>query len=544
MVLELDGAAAFETDSERVVWEGFRAALGPQDALAANVRIADRLGDHEIDVVVGLAGFGIATIEVKGGKVWHADGSWWIDRRGVETRIDPEGQARRSRFALRRLLDRHPEWARRRYRGLHFVALPHVVLDDDYDLPDLPRWMMLDRTDLQRLVPRLKEAFTRQQNENPAPDAADVALAWSLLGGRGLPQKSLLSELAEREDQVDLLTAPQAVLLDSLAAHRRMEVRGGAGSGKTWLAVEKVRRLARDGERVALICYSRGLATYLRRRVAQLPAKERPAYVGTFHEMGQSWGAPQGADDDSDFWETRLPAAMAGLAAALPPQERFDSVVVDEAQDFADGWWTAVLAGLADPGTGGLFCFADQGQRIFSRQGTPGVELLEVELTENLRNTQAIAATFGSLTQGQMRYRGPHGAPVRFVPCATEDALGVADDEAVKLLGEGWPAASVALLSTGARHPVQIERQACGQESYWESFWDDGDLFYGHVLGFKGLERPALVLAVNGFRDPERAKEMLYVGLSRARDLLVVCADPALIRECGGDGVSRRLGGR
>ena len=73
------------------------------------------------------------------------------------------------------------------------------------------------------------------------------------------------------------------------------------------------------------------------------------------------------------------------------------------------------------------------------------------------------------------------------------------------------------------------------------AYWADDDLFYGHVLGFKGLERPAVVLAVNGFRDEERAREMLYVGLSRARDLLVVCGDLELIRRVGGDGVAHRL---
>jgi ATP-dependent exoDNAse (exonuclease V) alpha subunit len=34
---------------------------------------------------------------------------------------------------------------------------------------------------------------------------------------------------------------------------------------------------------------------------------------------------------------------------------------------------------------------------------------------------------------------------------------------------------------------------------------------------------------------------MLYVGLSRARDLLVVCGDLALIRRHAGEGVARRL---
>ena len=61
-------------------------------------------------------------------------------------------------------------------------------------------------------------------------------------------------------------------------------------------------------------------------------------------------------------------------------------------------------------------------------------------------------------------------------------------------------------------------------------FWEGDDVFYGHVLGFKGLERPAVILAVNGFREE-----------ARARDLLVVCGDLDLIRRVGGEGVVQRL---
>ena len=141
-----------------------------------------------------------------------------------------------------------------------------------------------------------------------------------------------------------------------------------------------------------------------------------------------------------------------------------------------------------------------------------------------------------------MKARGLSGVPVRFVPCTSEQAVDVADDVAAALLeDEDWPPESVALLTTHQRHPVQRERQAQGQDAYWATFWDDEDLFYGHVLGFKRLERPAVVLAVNGFRDEARAREMLYVDLSRARDLLVVCGDLDLIRRFGGEGVAQRL---
>lgn len=100
----------------------------------------------------------------------------------------------------------------------------------------------------------------------------------------------------------------------------------------------------------------------------------------------------------------------------------------------------------------------------------------------------------------------------------------------------------VALLTTGSRHPEQIERQAAGHGSYWESFWDAEQVFCGHVLGFKGLERSAVVLVVNDEgREFERSRERLYVGLSRARDELVVCGDPAFIREVGGPELASRL---
>ena len=284
-----------------------------------------------------------------------------------------------------------------------------------------------------------------------------------------------------------------------------------------------------------------GLAEFLRRRVATWRPKERPAYVGTFHGLGIDWGVPAGTDDDSGYWEHRLPDQMVALAGALPEDQRFDAVVIDEAQDFAESWWPAVVAALRSPDDGELYVFAGERQRVFARQGRPTVALTPFNLNENLRKTKQIAGTFGSLTPTRMRNRGGNGVPVRFVPCASEDAVAAADDAADALLEEGWPHEAVALLTTYHRHPVQVERQQDGQDSYWKTFWEGDDLFYGHVLGFKGLERPAVVLAVNGFRDEARAREMLYVGLSRARDLLVVCGDLELIRRVGGEAVVRRL---
>jgi hypothetical protein len=531
----------FESHAERLFAEALVDQLPDDAVLVCGQRFSDRREDREADLIVAWPGLGIAVIEVKGGSVSLRDGEWRQHGGGIDKRIRPVEQARVCKYLLRDYLRKDGRWTAGDPRMTHLVALPTTTLPEDFAAPDAPRWLVLDREDLPRAAGRIAAALRQLEQDVAAPTAEDVDRLVECLAGVGIPQQDLVAGLHEREAECDLLTRDQARVLDMLEGNSRVEIRGGAGSGKTWLALEKARRLTAEGQRVAVMCYSRGLAEFLKRRVATWPTKQQPAYVGTFHNLGIGWGVPAGSDDDSTYWEEFLPGEMVALAGALPEPERFDAIVIDEAQDFAESWWPAVVASLRSPDDGCLYVFADEGQRVFARQGRPTVALTPINLTENLRNTKQIAGTFGSLTTSQMKNRGGNGVPVRFIQCGTDDALGTADDAIEALLDDGWPYEAVALLTTYRRHPEQAARQKAGPESYWSSFWDDEDVFYGHVLGFKGLERPAVVLAVNGFRDEARAREMLYVGLSRARDLLVVCGDLELIRRVGGEAVARRL---
>jgi hypothetical protein len=131
---------------------------------------------------------------------------------------------------------------------------------------------------------------------------------------------------------------------------------------------------------------------------------------------------------------------------------------------------------------------------------------------------------------------------VRYLPSSTQDAVARADDAVERLMEEGWEPGQIALLTTGSRHPVQKELvELYGYDGYWDEFFAASDVFYGHVLGFKGLERPVVVLAVNGFGAAERARQLLYVGLSRGRSLLVVVGDGGEIWDAGGPEVWERL---
>ena len=536
-------------DTERRVWTVLVDQLGDGDLVIAGQRVTDRLKDHEIDFVVAIEGAGIVCVEVKGGEVTH-NGQVWLQRlhSGQIKTIDPVRQVRQGRYALRDFIEKDPRWTQGRVRWNHVVVLPNSQFAPDFALADCPRWMVIDRDDFPNVVALIRDIAHQQEEELPLLTAKGIDELRTALGGRGLPQRDVVARALENEDAADILTDRQAAILDAIQLLTRVEIRGGAGSGKTFMAIEQARRLANRGQRVALLCYSHGLASYLKRITSTWSRRQQPGYVGEFHALGIAWGAAEGPAESernaaaAQFFEHDLPVQMLELANGLPDGHRFDSVVIDEAQDFADSWWEPLLAAMRDPETGGIYVFSDEGQRVFDRKGTPPIPLVPLILEQNIRNTRQIARAFEPLVDHPMRLLGADGPDVRFVPCTRDNAFDVGDDQIEALLIEGWRPEDVALLTTGSRHPEQIARQTEGNAAYWDSFWDAEQVFYGHVLGFKGLERRAVVLIVNDKSVFERSPERLYVGLSRARDQLVVCADPAFIAEVGGRDLVRRLG--
>ena len=548
MAITLPDDPRLASATERRVWAALGEQLADGDLVIAGQRVTDHLKDHEIDFLVAIEGAGIVCVEVKGGEVTH-NGRDWLQHlhTGRVKTIEPVRQVRQARYALRDFIEKDPRWTQGRVRWNHIVVLPNSDFSQDFALTDCPRWMVVDRDDFPNLVARIRDVAHSQKPDLPLLTAAGIEQLRTALGGRGLPQRDVVARALHNEDAADILTDQQAVILTATRLLNRVEVRGGAGSGKTFMAVEQARRLANAGQRVALICYSHGLASYLKRITAGWSRRQRPGYVGEFHDLGIDWGAETGPDESErnaateQYFEHDLPARMLELAATLPDGRRFDSIVIDEAQDFADSWWDPILAALRDPDTGGIYLYSDEGQRVFDRTGTPPVPLVPLILDHNIRNTRQIATAFGPLVDHPMRFLGGEGPEVRFVACERDQAHEVGDDQVDVLLDAGWRPEDVALLTTGSRHQEQKNRQAEGNAAYWDSFWDVDQVFYGHVLGFKGLERRAVVLVVDDEKVVERSSERLYVGLSRAREQLVVCGDPAMIAEIGGPDLARRL---
>ena len=532
----------FRSDAEKRVWQALRAKLRDSDVLLHGIHFSDSGGDSEVDLIV-LMPEGFATVEVKGGRVWFEDAVWQQGTPDGVKSLDLEAQAIGHKHRVGKYLA--ARWSSGRPRMQHLVALPDVTLGESDPTPGLPRGLIVDKNQLADAAGIVFDSLNQYMTGQPKtpPGEQGVAQAAQILAGRGDAQQQLAHRLAAVEEEVQRLTEEQFLILETAQRIPRVEVTGGPGTGKTWMAVEQARRWTRERKRTGFVCFSRGLAAWVNRIVAGWPDKQRRLmWVGTFHSLGHQWGVrfPEDlAADDTHFWETTFLEQMSQLAGTQ--DQVFDALVVDEAQDFADDWWPVLLQGLAEPSESPVMVFSDEQQRVFDRSSQPLPGLVPLRANRNMRNSAQIARTFQPLVDERQTVVGLTGPPPRFIECSTDDAVGVADDAAVALLDEGWQPQDVVLLTTHHRHPMQLELTRNDKDDYWSLLGDNEDIFYCTVAGFKGLERSAVVLALDGFRNSELARQTLLVGLSRARDQLIVCGNSDDLRAAVGDQVVDRL---
>jgi len=142
---------------------------------------------------------------------------------------------------------------------------------------------------------------------------------------------------------------------------------------------------------------------------------------------------------------------------------------------------------------------------------------------DNIRNSRQIAELAAKFAETKVIARGPTSFEIEYIEADPKHVMDAADDAVSQLTDqEFWIPGEIALLTTKNRHPVHSEIINRDKQGYWQEFWHGDSVFYGTVGGFKGLERPVIVLVLNGFHNAGDYREFLYAGITRARDKLVV----------------------
>ena len=511
----------FDNEGEQKVFDLLQASLGDRAVILSNLKLTDpQSGDIEIDFVVLIEGQGAMIIEVKGGNVTYNGQKWIQSDRTGSREIDPHAQVVKNTYSFRNFLRNN--WRYGNLKGEWFIVTPDSTMGSIY-IPSVPRERIIDRAELPTLVSRISQVLISDQSRH-APRQSDwIDRALEVFKGLSQFDTDRDAFLNNNYIYVKQMTHERREILDLFKDNQRIYVKGPAGSGKTWLAFEQALQWTREGLRVGILVYNRGLASYMQRKCEELPEESRPAHVSTFHQfalkLGSGEGSMEGFVTDWASHESQILNAI----NKLPEKEKFDAWVVDEAQDFQDEWWGVVRASLKNPDQGRMAIFGDPAQAVYGKQGHPDGFFAQITLAENLRNSQQIASASEKYTNAPVVARGPYGYEVEYIEVESEDdVLAAADDAVARLADEElWNLGEIALLTTKHRHPIQAEK-SYDKDAYWAELWQESDVFYGTVMGFKGLERSVVVMAVNGFHDDANIREVMYVGMTRARDRLVI----------------------
>lgn len=559
MIPELSEAqlAELPSQAEAKVYRAFRDGLPADFVVFFQVgwilrREEEQAKDGETDFLVCHPDLGYLCVEVKGGGVGFDShsGDWFsVDRHQQKHPINnPINQALKAKYSIRSKLNEHQRWKdlapHNVLRG-HAVFFPDVGNASVLSRPDMPATLIGCSKDLQSPKSWIDAAFAYWGND---------ASSFTALGRRGLDvlrdvfARSFVvtplvsSQLAEQEARRLVLTKDQIRVLDFLRSHRRVAVSGGAGTGKTVLALEKARRLAAEGFKTLLTCYNRQLADYLSTICGATPNLDVMSFHQLCHRQVERANRASGRDlvaeakvtyPGKDLYEVQLPNALGYSLDILP--DRYDAIVCDEGQDFREEFWVPLELLLMDYETSPLYVFYDDNQNIYARAGTFPIRDEPFSLTTNCRNTAPIHVA---------AYRHYKGVPVS-PPDIQGDELHFEesanrDPQATKInvlivdlvAKQGVSPGDITVLIADALHKAEyyaaLRRLPLPRPASWleEGVRGSNTVLIDTIQRFKGLESPIVILWGLDTIDLSRNQELLYVGMSRAKSLLVIVGKP------------------
>jgi len=295
--------------------------------------------DFELDLVLAHRELGVLDLEVKSHQVSIEAGEW-VSSRGP-LRPQPYDQARHNAYELR-------GWLRDRCGAPrldvdHAVAFPNTAARLAPLPPGIRPQQLITAEELDDLDDALERLMTSRPANRPLGEDLFERIVGSLRPDATVSWDPLARARRAR-DRLEDICAERVRAVATLDVNRRGAGSGAAGTGKSRLAVSwALRSFARE-ERTLLTCYNEPLAAWLSSRLPDDDALT----VGAFLRMGLALpGLPPcdpPADAGDDWWNVRAVGHLVRHWSSITT--RFDTIIVDEAQDFSPAW-LALLGFLA-----------------------------------------------------------------------------------------------------------------------------------------------------------------------------------------------------
>jgi len=482
--------------------------------------------EGEADFLLAHPKRGVLAVEVKGGTIIFRDGQWYSrDRNGAEHPIDPFAQVARNARNLAKKFNELLQW-----RGASVNKLGRVVVFPDSATPpdatfpgDVSPDMLIDKAMMGRLVDGVLAAarfwFGDQWNHPRASRSGETLV--SLFATPLEFTDSLGASVPMETRQFDKLTDDQFRVVQAAAGLHRVAVRGGAGSGKTWLARKRAIQLNTEGFRTLLLCRSEPLADHLRAITATDDDLVIAAY-GKLIELvfgKENMARPSSADPEYGWRVLEL--------AEQSPESRFDAILVDEGQDFRVDEWDFIEGLLRDAEHDVLYVFMDDNQQVYGHDTTLPNGMVELHLGDNVRTTRSIHDRLQNFYRADPPQRplGPLGRTVHDVEPSDDETATVRTLIRDLIEKDQLRVEDIVVLTPHEIADSPLRDLALTHGRRLSDKPRPGvDVRLASVQEFKGLENAVVVLAeADGLPTDSAARtSFCYTAFSRPRSHLIV----------------------
>ncbi|MCR3907038.1 MAG: hypothetical protein NUK62_08460, partial [Tenericutes bacterium] len=282
-----------------------------------------------------------------------------------------------------------------------------------------------------------------------------------------------------------------------------------------WIAIKKAKNESRSGKNVLLLCSSNYLAKFIRNQIFNFDNIDSMTFRGLIKK----------SINESEFNLIKYNDELSGVSDYIENNStltKYDSIIIDEGQDFTTEWAYCTKYFLKDLKRSTLYIFYDEYQNIFKRnfENEFDIPYPPFTLVENLRNTSSIyrwAVEETGLGKEVQPNTIEGSNPDRFVLKNKQSSRNKLERILKELVNkEGVSNKNITVVSnTEINESILSGDEPLGN---WE-FNHSGEpimsneIRYRTIDEFKGLESDVVVCLNHG----EESKEKLYVAYTRAR---------------------------
>lgn len=345
----------------------------------------------EADFIVASLEYGFLCLEVKGGKDIKIDeeNRWkLIDHTNGDRylKCSPYEQAEKSMYYFEKV---YVNTYHISFPGIYAsgVVFPFYSVPDHVTIDNRHRDCTIDCRDMNHLYDKIKKMFRlwagrsfgfRVYKENQHKALLEL-----------IRQKVALSAAAGalvkyKEQQLQVINRVQDNYVYLLSNVSRFYMRGGAGTGKTWIAKKMAIRDAEEfGYKVLLLCSSPTLSEKIQKDIANVTSAKDLIDVFNVAQLFQKYSL--------NFEQYMLPS-FKGIENDIQETEIYDAIYVDEAQDFCAEWARIASRLLKKCENARLGVFYDDVQILREDSFGDGFGIISLPflLRENIRNTANI----------------------------------------------------------------------------------------------------------------------------------------------------------